>query len=133
MNQPGPSGNSRKRKRVALNASTNETILSQWLEAELERDFSDVDYEEVDPDFCLQSNHDSASEQSEDEKTQISQHKDHQAVQLRCKIRFYLQYSHKIIYTQNPKWPLEFFFRLLDLSGVNAFVLYRQCADVSDI
>ncbi|CAK1580572.1 unnamed protein product [Parnassius mnemosyne] len=70
MDQPGPSGNSRKRKRVALNTSTNEKTLSQWIEAELERDFSDVDDEEVDPDFCLHSDHDSASEQSEDEETQ---------------------------------------------------------------
>ncbi|CAK1580574.1 unnamed protein product [Parnassius mnemosyne] len=31
------------------------------------------------------------------------------------------------------RWPLAFSFRLLDLSGVNAFVLYRQCADISDI
>ncbi|CAG5019464.1 unnamed protein product [Parnassius apollo] len=97
MDQPGPSGNSRKRKRVALNTSTNEKTLSQWIEAELERDFSDVDDEkvdpdfclhsdhdgfrgvmrrsdvddeEVDPDFCLHSDHDSASEHSEDEETQ---------------------------------------------------------------
>ncbi|CAG5024161.1 unnamed protein product [Parnassius apollo] len=70
MDQTGPSGNSRKRKRVALNTSTNEKTLSQWIEAKLERDFSDVDDEEVDPDFCLHSDHDSASEHSEDEETQ---------------------------------------------------------------
>ncbi|CAG5036270.1 unnamed protein product [Parnassius apollo] len=68
MDQSGPSENSRKR--VALNTSTNEKTLSQWIEAELERDLSDVDDEEVDPDFCLHSDHDSASEQSEDEETQ---------------------------------------------------------------
>ncbi|CAG5008820.1 unnamed protein product [Parnassius apollo] len=68
MDKPGPSGN--KRKRVALNTSTKEKILSQWIEAELEREFSVVDDEEVDPDFCLHSDHDSASEQSEDEETQ---------------------------------------------------------------
>ncbi|CAG5008853.1 unnamed protein product [Parnassius apollo] len=68
MDKTGPSGN--KRKRVALNTSTNEKILSQWIEAELEREFSVVDDEEVDPDFCLHSDHNSASEQSEDEETQ---------------------------------------------------------------
>ncbi|CAG4963504.1 unnamed protein product [Parnassius apollo] len=63
---------SRQRKRVALNTSTNEKTLSQWIEAELERDFMrrDVDDEEVDPDFCLHSDHDSASEHFEDEETQ---------------------------------------------------------------
>lgn len=73
MDQSGPSGNRQKRKRVALNTSTNEKTLSQWIEDELERDFSDVNDEEVDPDFCLQSDHESASEQFEDEETQVSQ------------------------------------------------------------
>lgn len=73
MDQPGPSRNSRKRNRVSLNISTNEQTLSQSIEAELERDFSDVDEEGVDPDFCLQSDHDSASEQSEDEETRVAE------------------------------------------------------------
>ncbi|CAG5019455.1 unnamed protein product [Parnassius apollo] len=52
---------------------TPEEVAEAWIEAELERDFSDVDDEKVDPDFCLHSDHDSASEHSEDDEKTLSQ------------------------------------------------------------
>lgn len=69
MDQPSTSENTRKRKRVV--ASTNqdfEKTLQCWLETEIEGDFSDVDDDQADPDFFLQSDHDTESEQSGDEQ-----------------------------------------------------------------
>ena len=68
MDQPSTSKNCRKRKRVV--ACTSEdfgNILQNWLDTEIEGDFSDVDDDQADPDFVLQTDHETESEQSADE------------------------------------------------------------------
>lgn len=67
MSQPSTSGIGRKRKRqLDLNNPRHEVILESWLDEE-SQDFSDCDDEFVDPDFHLLSEHDTDSEQSEEE------------------------------------------------------------------
>lgn len=69
MDQPSTSKSSRKRKRVVCATSEDfENTLQSWIETEIEGDFSDVDDDQADPDFFLQSDHETESEQSEDEQ-----------------------------------------------------------------
>lgn len=68
MAQPGTSRSNRKRKREVSSRDPNyEETLEQWLHEKM-GDFSDVDEEQVDPDFCIISDHDTESEQSEDKQ-----------------------------------------------------------------
>lgn len=51
---------------VAATSEDLKITLQTWLEKETEGDFSDVDDDQADPDFFLQSDHETESEQSED-------------------------------------------------------------------
>lgn len=69
MDQPSTSKSSHKKRRVvASNSEDFENTIQTWLETELEGDFIDVDDAQADPDFFLQSDHETESEQSEDEQ-----------------------------------------------------------------
>ncbi|KAL0811452.1 hypothetical protein ABMA28_009852 [Loxostege sticticalis] len=68
MAQASTTGIGRKRKRqLDLNNPSDQTILESWLDEDLE-DFSDCDDELMDPDFHILSEHDTDTEQSEEEE-----------------------------------------------------------------